>query len=98
MNIVKVKEIVINALNNLLTEMPTGQGCVINESTLLLAEGSIIDSLTLVSLIVDIETTFNTDYNIEISLSDDRAMMRDISPFLRVSTLVDYIYELISEK
>ena len=98
MNIVKVKEIVINALNNLLTEMPTEQGCVINESTLLLAEGSIIDSLTLVSLIVDIETTFNTDYNIEISLSDDRAMMRDISPFLSVSTLVDYIYELISEK
>jgi len=98
MNIVKVKEIVINALNNLLTEMPTEQGCEINESTLLLAEGSIIDSLTLVSLIVDIETTFNTDYNIEISLSDDRAMMRDISPFLSVSTLVDYIYELISEK
>jgi len=98
MNIVKVKEIVINALNNLLTEMPTEQGCVINEFTLLLAEGSIIDSLTLVSLIVDIETTFNTDYNIEISLSDDRAMMRDISPFLSVSTLVDYIYELISEK
>jgi len=98
MNIVKVKEIVINALNNLLTEMPTEQGCEINESTLLLAEGSIIDSLTLVSLIVDIETTFNTDYNIEISLSDDRAMMRDISPFLSVSTLVDYIYELVSEK
>jgi len=98
MNIVKVKEIVINALNNLLTEMPTEQGCEINESTLLLAEGSIIDSLTLVSLIVDIETTFSTDYNIEISLSDDRAMMRDISPFLSVSTLVDYIYELISEK
>ncbi|OFX38208.1 MAG: hypothetical protein A2X08_09195 [Bacteroidetes bacterium GWA2_32_17] len=98
MDIVKVKEIVLNALNNILTVVPVEQGFEIDESTLLLAEGSIIDSLTLVSLIVDIETTYSTDYNIEISLSDDRAMTREISPFLSVSKLVDYIYELISEK
>ena len=41
---------------------------------------------------------FSDEYNFDISLTDDRAMTRAISPFDNVSNLVDFIQELINEK
>ena len=41
---------------------------------------------------------FGNEYGIDISLTDDRAMTREISPFDSVATLVDYIFEIINEK
>jgi hypothetical protein len=41
---------------------------------------------------------FSTEYNYEISLTDDRAMAREQSPFTNITTLVDYIFELINEQ
>jgi hypothetical protein len=38
----------------------------------------------------------NTEYGLEISLTDDRAMSRPVSPYETVATLRDYILELIA--
>ncbi len=56
-----------------------------------------IDSLTLVSLIVDLESRLTEAFDCEISLTDDRAMTRDISPFDTFGSLKVYINELVSE-
>ena len=67
----------------------------LNEDTLLLTEGSSIDSMMIVSIIVDLESELSEKFDKEISLSDDNAMSRDISPYTDVKRLVDYILELL---
>ena len=67
----------------------------LNEDTLLLTEGSSIDSMMIVSIIVDLESELSEKFDKEISLSDDNAMSRDISPDTDVKRLVDYILALL---
>lgn len=94
----EILEIVINNLRSLADTFPEDQKFDVNENTILFGEGSSIDSLSLVSVIVDLEMYFSDEYNFDISLTDDRAMTRAISPFDNVSNLVDFIQELINEK
>ena len=68
-----------------------------DESTKLFGNGSDLDSLVLVNLIVDLEATFSTEYDLEISLTDDKAMTRVQSPFDSIKSLADYIDELVNE-
>ena len=69
-----------------------------NDEMILFGAGATIDSLTLVSLIVDLESKVSEFFSIEISLTDDRAMTREISPFDTFGSLRIYIEELITEK
>ena len=67
-----------------------------NENTVLFGKDSILDSMGLVNIIIDIESRF-LDEDIEISLTSEKAMSRRNSPFRTVSTLADYIVEQIEE-
>jgi acyl carrier protein len=97
MNRETILENVIYNVNNIVETFPKDQQFAVSEATVLFGLGSQIDSLSLVNVIVDLEMQFSSDYNIELSLTDDRAMARTVSPFTRVETLVDYIHELLSE-
>lgn len=97
MNKDEILKIVINQVNELRDTLPEDKKFDVTENTILFGNGSSIDSLSLVSVIVDLETLFSSEYNFDISLTDDRAMTRAISPFDSITTLVDYIYELVSE-
>lgn len=92
----EILKIVLEQINQLNDTLPTDKKFVVSENTILFGNGSSIDSLSLVSVIVDLEAIFS-EHNYDISLTDDRAMTREISPFENVGTLVDYIYELTSE-
>lgn len=89
----KVEEIVFSIVSNNTEDLNIGE---INYETLLLCEGSAIDSMTIVSIVVDLETELSDVFQKEISLSDDKAMSREISPYDNVKNLVDYIIELLS--
>jgi acyl carrier protein len=67
------------------------------EETPLMGEKSGVDSIALVSLIVEIETRFAEEYNVEVVLADDRAMSSLRSPFRRVGALVDYVESQIDQ-
>jgi len=97
MNKDKIYEIVINQVNELVDTMPDDQKFEVSKDTILFGNNSNIDSLSLVSLIVDLEGLFAAEHNIDLSLTDDRAMTREQSPFDNITTLVDYIDELVSE-
>jgi acyl carrier protein len=88
---------VIDNVKNLVETFPQAEQFEVNEVTILFGLGSQIDSLSLVSVIVDLEMHYATELDVEFSLTDDRAMTRAISPFDSVKNLVDYIHELISE-
>jgi len=94
----QVLKIIIENVKNLVDTYPENQRFNVDENTILFGLKSEIDSLSLVSVIVDLETGFYDSFNIEISLTDDRAMTREISPYDNISVLTDYIVELVAEK
>ena len=89
----KVEEIVFRIIGNNSENLSIG---IINQETLLLSEGSAIDSMTIVSIIVDLESELSDTFKKEISLSDDNAMSRRISPYTNVKNLVEYILEVLN--
>lgn len=93
----QILEVVLNNLKSLIETFPKDQQFEVSENTILFGNGSSIDSLSLVSVIVDLESIFSDEYNFDISLTDDRAMTREVSPFDTVKSLADYIFELVNE-
>lgn len=63
-----------------------------NEETVLFGKNSILDSMGLVTVIIDIESRF-AEEDIEISLTSEKAMSRRQSPFRTISTLAAFIEE-----
>lgn len=94
----EITTIVINQVEQINETFPDAQKITVNENTVLFGNGSSIDSLSLVSVIVDLEMLFSDEHGFDISLTDDRAMTREISPFDSITSLVDYIFEVINEK
>jgi acyl carrier protein len=66
----------------------------LNLETPLIGSAKVLDSMGLVSVIVDIETAL-LDKNIEISLTSEAAMSTRISPFRTVNSLCNFIAEQI---
>lgn len=94
----EIQDMVLKAVQSLNEERPLNKQLNLSEATLLFGEGAQLDSLSLVSVIVDIETAVTDEWGEPISLTDDRAMDRALSPFTDVRALTDYIFELLSEK
>lgn len=92
--IFQVLEMQLKTLND---SLPENQKFSVSHETVLFGRGSSIDSMSLVSVIVDIETYFLDEHNLDVCITDDRAMTREISPFDNVNNLVDYLYEIINE-
>ena len=56
-----------------------------------------LDSLGLINFIVAVEQNIEDEFNIPITLADERAMSQENSPFKDVISLVEYIEKLINE-
>ena len=84
----KIKEIVIACVKETLEDMDSD--ATVNEELALFGEKSPLDSITLVSLIVDIESELS-NYDIDVSLNSENAMSTKNSPFLNIKTLVNFI-------
>ena len=67
-------------------------------STQLMGKYGILDSNALVSTIIYIEEKLDEDYDVSITIADERAMSREKSPFKTVGTLIEYIDILIKEQ
>ena len=92
-----IKSIILHALKNLNEERGPDEQLTIDLNTRLFGADAMLDSLSLVSVIVDIENAVCEQSGHEISLADDRAMSQEISPFSDVNTLTAYIELLMSE-
>jgi acyl carrier protein len=66
------------------------------KDTALFGKDTILDSMGLVNVIIDIESRF-LDEDIEVSLTSESAMSRRNSPFRTVETLADFIMEQIGD-
>lgn len=64
-----------------------------DEETRLFGEKSGLDSMGLVTLIVDLEEAVRARFGRVIVIADERAMSRLHSPFRRVGALADHVHE-----
>lgn len=62
----------------------------IAEDTVLVGQGARLDSLGLVTLIVDVEQRIGDEAGVRVTLADERAMSAAKSPFRTVGSLVDH--------
>ncbi len=63
-----------------------------------LGQNSVLDSLGLVNLIVNLEENINNKFNVSISIVDEKAMSLKHSPFRNVEALADYLVDLLNEQ
>lgn len=66
-----------------------------NDALALLGPGSTLDSMGLVTLIVDVEQRLADEYDLRVTLASENAMSRRQSPFRTVGSFADYIAELV---
>lgn len=86
-----VIDIIYRALRNLNEELSEDKRVALATETKLFGPAASLDSLSLVSVIVDVESGIADELGREVSLTDDKAMSQPVSPFSDVNTLANYI-------
>ncbi len=94
----KIHEVVTGAIIELNNELQIEELKAPTSETRLYGAKSALDSISLVTLIADVEDKISSEFGKDIVLADERAMSQRLSPFGRVGTLVDYIEKLLSEE
>lgn len=92
MNSTEVTSIVIECIHQLNRSRRETDRIAPSPDAPLFGEGSSLDSISLVSLVLDLEDSFQAQ-GYELSLSDSRAMSRRQSPYRTVQSLIDFIME-----
>ncbi len=88
-----VVEVILGALQDVLAGAE-GEPLAPDENTRLIGRSSVLDSMGLVTLIVEVEQRLEDEHDLVVVLADDRAMSQTRSPFLSVGTLADYVLQL----
>jgi len=93
------KNVVVEIITKSLSEYLESREELIelHEETALVGRKSVLDSIGLVNLIVDIESKM-LELNYEISLLSEKALSQSNSPFRNISTLADFIVIEINEQ
>ncbi|MCS6886905.1 hypothetical protein [Chloroflexus sp.] len=90
--------LVIASLREVLEQSGRPSPATIDENTLLFGKGALLDSLALVTMVVDLEQRLEEEHGLILTLADDRAMSQRNSPFRSVGALVTYLEQLIHEE
>ncbi len=90
----RIEEVIINAFNEYLETEDMEYD--VGPDTVLFGDESAFDSMAIVNVVIDIESYFQ-DEGYNVSLTSERAMSRKSSPFRTVTTLTDFIVELIED-
>jgi len=69
----------------------------ITSDTVIVGQGAVLDSIGVVSLIVDIEQRLEMDHDISVTLASEKAMSQRNSPFRNVGVLAEHVCTVIAE-
>jgi D-alanine--poly(phosphoribitol) ligase subunit 2 len=89
-------DLITNHLSDLLTDDPERAAQPIAEHTRLYGPNGLLDSLRLVSLVLDLEQSVNERLGTAITIADSRAMSQQRSPFRSVGSLADYVVQTLA--
>ncbi|MDZ4721631.1 MAG: hypothetical protein SH847_24465 [Roseiflexaceae bacterium] len=91
-------QVVIASLREVLDQAGEPIPEQLDEETVLVGNTAVLDSLGVVSLIVEVEQRLEMDHNISVTLASDKAMSQRNSPFRTVGVLADYIGTILKEQ
>jgi len=92
-----ITQIIFNAIKNqeILLDMPIDISK--GNETVIFGEDSLIDSMSLVSLILDVEAAIEREINRPLIIVSEKAMSSKNSPFATVGTLCEFICNELKE-
>lgn len=93
----EVLQLIYNAIDELNENLEVDNRLEKDLETKLFGTESNLDSIDLVGLITIIEERIEEEGNVYIPIADERALSLEESPFSTISTLADYIANLINE-
>ena len=94
----KIEKVVKEVVNQYASDNSISDLKSLNAETVLFGNSSVIDSIGLVTIIVEVEQRIFEDFNINISLADEKAMSQRNSPFKTIKSLSDYINNLLKNQ
>ena len=94
----KLVPVIIELLRDLQDQYDTDQKIDLNPDTIIYGEQGFLDSTGLVNLILSLEEFIEEQYDIEISLADEKAFSISYNPFRTVKVLADYCQSRIQER
>jgi acyl carrier protein len=89
--------IVIESLNEVFAQAGTPSPESLNDETVLVGSGAVLDSLGVVSLIVEVEQRLESEHEISVTLANDKAMSQRNSPFRTIGVLTDHVVAMAEE-
>ena len=92
-----ITNLIITSLNELNEELNDPSLENISNQTKLFGSDGALDSLALVSFIIDLEEKISNDFGKDIVIADEKAMSQRTSPFNTVNSLTEYIEQLLQE-
>ena len=92
-----IESVILAAIEIVNQSRLTPEQLAVHAEAPIFGEGSPLDSLGLVSLLIEIEDQLAAR-GVAISLSDERAMSQKRSPFRDVPSLVAYVQTLLAPK
>lgn len=93
----KIIELIYKAIDELNSQNAPDMQLLKTEDTQFIGGDSVLDSMGLINLIVSLEQLIKDEFNIEVTLADERAMIAGISPFRTVSTTAEFIEKMIGK-
>jgi len=97
MQLEKLQKELIIFLNNFIKENDIDLHNDIDLNSRLLGSSSALDSMDLVTFIVEVEQFLDDNYGFQIQLATEKAMSRRSSPFVSIKSLSNYIIELYND-
>lgn len=91
----RIHEIIFEALEAVNADRAEAEKIIINSEAILFGDEATLDSLDLVSVLVDVEAALLDECGFAVSLTDDRAMDQEISPFSNVKNMTNYILTIV---
>ena len=92
-----IETVIINSIKELNNNLSKDNKLELSKKTILFGKDGKLDSLGLVNLLVIIEQNIEDEYDVSITIADERAMSQKHSPFRTIGTLADYIIMLLKE-
>ena len=91
-------ETIYKSLDEINENLNDAQKLIKDKNTVLFGKDGQLDSLGLVNLLVIIEQNIEDEFDVSITIADEKAMSQKYSPFRTLGSLVDYIEMLLEEK
>jgi len=90
-------DIVVQSLAEVFVQsgMPAPES--VTEDTVLVGKDAVLDSLGVVSLIVEVEQRLEQSHSVSVTLANDKAMSQRNSPFRTVAVLTDHLVAMVAE-